>query len=100
MRPRGAQGERRLTDDQRADLLRHIAAVPNDAGAEHPAVKALVAYRRSLAVPWWAGGGTAYLRVGGMCTSGRSMIAEGLDLMRRLAECDDWGDAPGGWSAR
>ena len=93
MRPRGADGLRRLTDEQRGELLRHIAAVPTHAGPTHPTVKALVAYRRSLDVPWWAPGGTAYLRVGGMCADGRTNVAVGLAEMRRLADCDDWGQA-------
>jgi hypothetical protein len=93
MRPRNPDTQRRLTGEQRDALLRHIAAVPNDAGPEHPAVKALVAFRRTIDAPWWAGGGTAYLRVGGMCADGRTNVAVGLAEMQRLADCADWGQA-------
>jgi len=96
VRRRSPDERRRLTGEQRDALLRHIAVVPNDAGPEHPAVQALVAYRRTLDVPWWAPGGTAYLRVGGMCADGRTNVAVGLAEQRRLANCEDWGDVPRG----
>ena len=86
-----------LAREQRAELLRLVAAVPDDVGPDHPTVKALVAYRRSLHTPWWVGGSTAYLRVGGRCQDGRTNVQVGLAQMRALADCDDWGDAPAGW---
>lgn len=71
-----------------------IADVSPDAEPTHPAVRALIAFRATLEAPWWAGGGTAYLRIGGMCADGRTNTAVGLDLMRRFADCSDWGADP------
>jgi hypothetical protein len=95
MRKRYPDEQRALGPEQRKELLRLVAAVPREATPDHPAVHALVAYHRSLHVPWWASG-SAYLRLGGMCSDGRTNIAVGLAEMRRLAECDDWGDVPEG----
>jgi hypothetical protein len=79
-------------------MLRLIAAVPGDATPDDPAIHALVAHddalRRSGVVPWWARSGTPWLRLGGMCTDGTSAIDAGLQQMRRLADCEDWGDDP------
>jgi hypothetical protein len=96
VRRRSPDEQRRLTHEQRNALLRHIAAVPNEAGPGHPTVQSLIAFRRTLDVPWWAPGGTAYLRVGGMCADGRTNVAVGLAKLRMLASCEDWGDAPRG----
>lgn len=87
-----------LTAEQRRDLLRLVAAVPPDATSKHPAVIALLEYRRSLDTPWWAPGGTAYLRLPLDCyADGHTCLARGLDEMRRLAACEEWGDeAPRG----
>ena len=94
MRRRSHDEQRRLTSEQRDHLLRHIAAVPKEAGPDDPAVKALVAFRRTLDVPWWAPVGTAYLRVGGLSVDGRTNVAVGLDVLRALADCEDWGGKP------
>jgi len=75
---------RRLADGERGELRRLIDAVPADATVTHPAVTALLAYRRSLQVPPWAPRLDYRIRIG--------YIAEGLASLRRLAECEDWGD--------
>jgi hypothetical protein len=75
-----------LTEPERRELLRLIDTVPNDATLKHPAVVALLEYRRSLRVPSWAPRFDYRMRLGD--------IATGLASLRRLAECEDWGDDP------
>jgi hypothetical protein len=86
VKPRRDEPQRSLSPEQRDELLRHIAAVPPDATADHPAVVAVLAYHRSLPVPRWSPGLDYRIRLGN--------VAAGLDSLRRLAECDDWGDDP------
>jgi len=77
---------RRLADGERGELRRLIDAVPADATVTHPAVTALLAYRRSLQVPPWAPVLDYRVRLGD--------IAAGLASLRRLADTRDWGDDP------
>jgi hypothetical protein len=86
MRGRTADRRRSLEPAQRDELLRLIAAVPPEAGPKDPAVLALLAFHRSLSVPPWAPGLDYRIRLGN--------IAVGLDSLRRLADCRDWGDDP------
>jgi hypothetical protein len=70
----------------RHELLRLIDEDPDDATPKHPAVVAVLQYWRSLQVPSWAPGLDYRIRLG--------KIAAGLDSLRRLADCDDWGGDP------
>jgi hypothetical protein len=83
---RPEQPRRSLPREQRRELLRLIDAVPDDATVKHPAVVALLEYRRSLRVPSWAPPLDYRIRLGD--------IAAGVASLRRLAECEDWGDDP------
>jgi hypothetical protein len=86
VRTRAPISRRRLRDEERLELLRLIDAVPDDATVKHPAVVALLEYRGSLRVPSWAPRFDHRMRLGN--------IAAGLASLRRLAECEDWGDDP------
>ena len=89
MRLRQSDEQRSLDPADRRELLRLINAVPDNAAPEHPTLIALVAFIRSLDVPWWVPGtGTFLLRIdacfGG--PDGERTIDAGLREARQLAE--------------
>jgi len=85
VRLRNPDPRRALTAEQRREMLRLIAAVPPDAGSEHPAVVELLEYHRSLHLPPEAPGLDYRIRLGN--------VAAGLSSLRKLADCEDWAAA-------
>jgi hypothetical protein len=77
-----------LTSEQRRKLDALLVAVPPLADSHDPSVRALVAWRRGLSIPWWSGGRDFRLALGN-----GDDVAAGLIALRAWAD-DSWDAAP------
>ena len=91
MRDREDPEARCLPDAQRTRLKALLAAVPEGAQPDDPALRRLLEYGLTLNVPWWAPTHNALNYMVAL-----DCVDEALRSLRLLARCQDWGEAPPG----